>query len=176
MEIIYRLNISKRTHTPGLDLEGHQGLGGGLGALSGLLGLVLLETLVALSNNGGILLLRVGAEEVLLLLVLLGLVLGVDGELGGLGAVGSEGLGGVTGEGGELALVRGDVLVPAGNVGELGSVGTGAEGLEGHNIGLAGGVAVENSQFWMFIESNFMKGQIVKVAAKFRNAIARNWM
>ncbi len=133
-------------HTPGLDLQGHKRLRSGLGALGGLLGLVLLEALVALSHGGGILLLRVGTEEVLLL-VLLGLILGVDGELGGLRAVGSEGLRGVTGEGGELALVRGDVLVPAGNVGVLGSVGGGAEGLERHNIGLAGGIAIENSQF-----------------------------
>lgn len=133
-------------HTPGLDLQGHKRLSSGLGALGGLLGLVLLEALVALSDSGSILLLRVGTKEVLLL-VLLGLVLGVDGELGGLRAVGSEGLGGVTGEGGELALVRGDVLVPAGNVGVLGSVGGGAEGLESHNIGLAGGIAIENSQF-----------------------------
>ena len=131
--------------TPGLDLQGHQGLGSGLGTLGGLLGLVLLEALVALSNSLGVLLLRVGAEEVLLL-VLLGLVLGVDGQLSGLGTVGSEGLGGVTGEGGELALVRGDVLVPAGNVGVLLGVGGGAEGLEGHNIGLAGSITIERGQ------------------------------
>jgi hypothetical protein len=175
MIIIYNLNLSKRTHTPGLDLEGNQRLGGGLGALSGLLGLVLLETLVALSNNGGILLLRVGTEEVLLL-VLLGLVLGVDGELGGLGTVGSEGLGGVTGEGRELALVGGDVLVPAGNVGELGSVRGGAEGLEGHNIGLAGGIAVENGQFLMFIESNFIKRTDFQGCNKDQRRDCSHWM
>jgi hypothetical protein len=38
------------------------------------------------------------------------------------------------------------VLVPAGNVGVLGSVRGGGEGLVGHDIGLAGRVAVEPSQ------------------------------
>jgi hypothetical protein len=137
-------------HTPGLNLHGDKGLSSGLG-LVGLLGLVLLETLVALSNNLGVLLLRVGAEEVLIV-ILLGLVLGVGGKLSGLGAVGSEGLGGVTGEGGEFALVRGDVLVPAGDVGVLLSIGGAAEGLEGHDIGLAGRGAVEWSAMCLYIE------------------------
>lgn len=134
-----------KTHTPRLDLHGDEGLSSGLD-LAGLLGLVLLETLVALSNDLGVLLLRLGTEEVLIIVLLLGLVLGVGRKLGGLGTVGSEGCGGVTGEGGEFALVRGDVLVPAGNVGVLGSVRGGAKGLEGHDIGLAGRVAVEQSQ------------------------------
>lgn len=134
-----------KTHTPRLDLHGDDGLGGGLD-LAGLLGLVLLETLVALSDDLGVLLLRLGTEEVLIIVLLLGLVLGVGRKLGGLGTVGSEGCGGVTREGGEFALVRGDVLVPAGSVGVLGSVRGGAEGLEGHDIGLAGRVAVEQSQ------------------------------
>jgi hypothetical protein len=137
-------------HTPGLNLHGDKGLGSGLG-LVGLLGLVLVETLVALSNNLGVLLLRVGAEEVLII-ILLGLVLGVGGKLSGLGAVGGEGLGGVTGEGGEFALVRGDVLVPAGDVGVLLSVGGAVEGLEGHDIGLAGRGAVEWSAMCLYIE------------------------
>jgi hypothetical protein len=141
--------IEKKKHTPGLDLKGDNGLGSGLGALGGLLGLVILETAVALLNNGSILLLRVGTEEVLLL-ILLGLVLGVGGEVSTLGAVGSESLGGVTGESGELALVRGDVLVPAGDVGVLLSVGGSAEGLEGHDISLAGRRAIEKQSVGTF--------------------------
>jgi hypothetical protein len=43
------------------------------------------------------------------------------------------------------------VLVPAGSVGVLHSVGGGAESLEGHDIGLAGGGAVGWSAMFIFI-------------------------
>jgi hypothetical protein len=43
------------------------------------------------------------------------------------------------------------VLVPAGDVGVLLSIGCAAEGLEGHDIGLAGGGAVGWSAMFIFI-------------------------
>lgn len=88
-----------------------------------------------LSNLGVFFLIT--AEEVHVVIIIgSGLVLGVGGELRTLRAVGSELLGGITREGTELGLVRGDVLVPTGNVGVLLSVRGAGEGLEGYNIGL----------------------------------------
>lgn len=126
-------------HTPGLNLESHEGLGNGLG-----LGLLLLAVLskasLTLLDDLRVLLLIIGAEEVHVVVVVGSL--GVGGQLSGLRAVGSVGLGGIAGEGGVLSLERGDVLVPASSVGVLlGVRGTG-EGLEGHDIGLGGSIAI----------------------------------
>jgi hypothetical protein len=131
--------------TPRLDIEGHDRLGGGLGALGLLLLAVLGQALLADADSLGVLLLVIAAEEVDVLVLLLlsrGGLGGVQGDLGDLGAVDGVGRGGIAGERREVVLERGDVLVPAGRVGVLGGVGGRAQGLEGDNIGLRGGVAV----------------------------------
>jgi len=133
-----------RKRTPGLDVEGDNRLGGDLGLVLLLLA-VLGQALLADADGLGVLLLVVAAEEVDILVLLLlsgGGLGGVDGDLGDLGAVDGVGLAGIAGQGGELVLVRGDVLVPAGRVGVLGGVGGGAQGLEGDGISLRGRVAV----------------------------------
>lgn len=137
-----RSKTSKRT--PGLDVEGDDRLGGDLGLVLLLLA-VLGQALLADADGLGVLLLVVAAEEVDVLILLLlsgGGLGGVDGDLGDLGAVDGVGLAGIAGQGGELVLVRGDVLVPAGRVGVLGGVGGGVQGLEGDGISLRGRVAV----------------------------------
>lgn len=129
--------------TPGLHVHGDDRLGNGLG-LGSLLLLVGSKTLLTDAGSLGILLLVVGAEQVDIVVVLSGIstLSGVDGEVARLGTVGRVGLGGVTGEGGELALVGGDVLVPSGGVGVLVGSRGGAEGLEDGNISLRGAVAI----------------------------------
>lgn len=132
-------------HTPGLDVEGHDGLGSDLG-LGSLLLTVGSEALLANAFSLGILLL-VAAEQVdvVVVVVTTGLLRslgGVDRHLGDLGAVGSVGLGGIAREGGELALVGSDVAVPPSSVGVLLGVRGLGEGLEGGDISLRGGVAV----------------------------------
>lgn len=92
-----------------------------------------------------ILLLVVRAEEVDIVIILLGVLGGlggVDGKLSGLGAVGSELLGWVTGQRRELGLERGDVLVPAVGVGVLGDLRLSLQGLESLDIGLGRTVAL----------------------------------
>lgn len=135
---------SKREHTPGLDIHGDDGLGSDLG-LGSLLLAVGSETLLTDTGSLSILLLIVGAEKVDILLLLggsLGGLGGVDGDLGDLRAVGGVGGRRVTGEGGELVLVGGDVLVPAGSVGVLLGGGSILQGLEDGNISLGGSVAI----------------------------------
>jgi hypothetical protein len=135
----------ERKRTPGLDIEGHHRLGGGLGPLGLLLLAVLGQALLADADSLRVLLLVVAAEEIDVLVVVLlgGGGLGrVQGDLGDFGAVDGVGLGGIAGERGEVVLERGDVLVPAGRVGVLGGVGGRAQGLEGDDISLRGGVAV----------------------------------
>ena len=138
--------LRKGKHTPRLDVQSDDRLGGNLG-LGLLLLAVLGQALLADAGGLGVLLLVVGAEKIDILVLLLlgggGGLGGVDGHLGDLGAVDGVGLAGVAGQGGELVLVRGNVLVPAGRVGVLGGVGGGAQGLEDDGIGLRGGVAVE---------------------------------
>jgi hypothetical protein len=135
----------ERKRTPGLDIEGHHRLGGGLGPLGLLLLAVLGQALLADADSLRVLLLVVVAAEEVDILVLLLLSRGglgrVQGDLGDFGAVDGVGLGGIAGERGEVVLERGDVLVPAGRVGVLGGVGGRAQGLEGDDISLRGGVA-----------------------------------
>ena len=99
--------------TPGLDVNGDDRLGGGLGLVLLLL-LVLGKALLADTGGLRILLLLVAAEQIDVIIVLLGSggLGGVHGELSGLGAVDGVGLGGIAGEGGEVVVVGGDVLVP----------------------------------------------------------------
>lgn len=125
---------------PRLDVESDERLGGGAGALGGLL-LVVLGNTLGLDALGLLVDLVVGAEEVDVIVVLLG-----GGGRGGEG--GGEkggGLGLVTGQVLVLSLVRGDVLVPAGDVGELVGVGGLAESLVNGDIGLRGRVADDES-------------------------------
>lgn len=125
--------------TPGLDLHGDNGLRGGLGLVLLLL-LVLSQALLADPGRLLILLLVIAAEEVDVLLRL-GVLGGVDGQLLGLRAVAAVRLGGIAGEVGEITLVRGDVLVPARRVGVLLGVRGGLDGLVNGNISLRGRVA-----------------------------------
>lgn len=128
---------------PGLDVHGDNRLGGGLRLASLLCG-VLLEALLTDTGVLSILLLVVRAEEVDIVIILLGVLGGlggVDGKLSGLGAVGSELLGWVTGQRRELGLERGDVLVPAVGVGVLGDLRLSLQGLESLDIGLGRTVA-----------------------------------
>lgn len=105
---------------PRLDLQGNDRLGDlelltGSELLSGLSGLGLVvggDSLLLDSLGLGIGLLVVRAEEVNVLVVLLG---GLSG-----GGGGGRGKRGSLGEGVELGLERGDVSVPSGSVGELG--------------------------------------------------------
>lgn len=131
--------------TPGLDFQGHHGLGDGLG-LGRLLLVVGRKALLTDPGGLGILLLVVAAEQVDVVVVIAGLLLslgGVDGHVRGLGAVDGVGLGGITGQSSELALVGGDVLVPPGGVRVLLRVGGRLESLEDGDISLRGTVAVE---------------------------------
>lgn len=125
---------------PGLDVESDDRLGGGLGTLGLLLRLVLSQALLADSDSLGVLLLIVATEQVDVI-VLLG---GSGGGSGGghrLRAVGGVGSGGIAGEGGEVRLVAGDVLVPAGSVDVLAGVRGRLNGLEDSNIGLRSSVS-----------------------------------
>jgi hypothetical protein len=137
-----RENVVKRT--PRLHIHGDDRLGGGLG-LALLLLAVLGQALLTDAGSLGVLLLVVGTEKVDVLILLLlssgGGLGGVQGDLSDVGAVDGVGLAGIARQGGELVLVRGDVLVPAGRVGVLGGIGGSAQGLEDDGISLRGGVA-----------------------------------
>lgn len=113
--------------TPGLDVEGDNRLGGRLG-LGLLLLAVLGQALLADAGRLGVFFL-VAAEQIDVVIV------------GGVGAVDGVGLGGVARQGAELVLERRNVLVPAGGVGIIVSVGAGLEGFEAGDIGLRGGMA-----------------------------------
>lgn len=128
--------------TPWLNVQSDDRLGSRLG-LALLLLAVLGQTLLTDTGSLGILLLVVRAEQVDIIVLLLGSggLGGVQGDLRGLGAVDGVRLGGIAREGGELRLVRLDVLVPPGGVGVLGSVGGGGDGLEDGNISLGGVVS-----------------------------------
>lgn len=132
-----------RPLTPGLDVHGDDRLGSGLGALGLLLLLVLSQALLADPGGLLVLLLVVAAEEVDVLLRV-GVLSRVDGHLAGIGAVGGVRLRGIAGEVAELALLRGDVLVPARGVGVLLGVRGGLDGLEDGNISLRGSVALDH--------------------------------
>lgn len=124
---------------PRLDVEGDNRLGGRARTLGSLLGTVLSKTLL-LQLLGLLIDLVVRAKEVDVVVVLSG------GRSGGsLRAVG-RGLLLVARERRELRLVRSNVLVPAGSVGVLLSIGGGANSLEDGNIGLRGGSAVVSLQ------------------------------
>lgn len=134
-------------HTPRLDIQGDNGLGGELG-----LGLLLLpvlgQALIAETCSLGIFLLVVGAEQVDIIIIIgggsrgLG---GVQGELRGVRAVCGVRLAGIAVEGGELILESGNVLVPAGGLGVLGGIGRRLESLEAGDVGLRGSVAIAGS-------------------------------
>lgn len=127
---------------PRLDVEGDDGLGGSLGLASGLLLLVLGESLGLDSLSLGILLL-VRAKEVNIIVVLL--LFGGGGSSSRSGSraerAGSGGL--VTRESGELLGVRGNVLVPAGSIDVLLGIGGRASGLVDSDISLGDGGAKE---------------------------------
>ncbi|KAI6770401.1 hypothetical protein HG530_005030 [Fusarium avenaceum] len=128
-----------------LDVKGDDGLGNSLGLVLLLLA-VLSKTLLADADSLGVLLLVVAAEQVDVVIVAsLSLLLRglgrVDGHLSGLRAVGGVRSGSITGEGGELALVAGNVLVPSSSVGVLLLVGGAGQSLEGSDISLRGGLA-----------------------------------
>lgn len=132
--------------TPRLDVKSNEGLGDGLG-----LGLLLLPVLgkALLADAGSLLILLLVAAEQVDIIVITTLSLlrggsGVDGHLGSLRAVGAVGSSGITGEGGELALVAGDVLVPSGSVGVLLGVRGRGESLEDGDVGLRGALAIDN--------------------------------
>lgn len=129
--------------TPRLDIHSDNGLGSELGLVVLLL-LVLSKALLTDASSLGVLLLVVRAEQVDIILVLLGGggLGGVHGELSGLRSVDGVGLGRITGEGGEVALVGGDVLVPSGGVGVLLGIRSGLKSLEGGNVGLGRSGAV----------------------------------
>lgn len=133
--------------TPGLDIHGDDGLGSDLG-LGSLLLAVGSKALLTDAGSLSVLFLIVRAEKVDILLLLLASSLrglgGVDGDLGDIRAVGGVGGRRVAGEGGELILVGGDVLVPAGSVGVLLGGGSLLQGLEDGNISLGGSVAIQS--------------------------------
>jgi hypothetical protein len=133
--------------TPGLDVHGDNGLGGGLD-LAGLLLVVLGQTLSLQLLSLGVLLLVVAAEQIDIIVILLsgGGCLGrVDGKLRLLGAVGGVVLGRVAGQRRELRLPREDVVVPAPCVRELLRGRGGLELLEDLDVGLRRGVPVAPS-------------------------------
>lgn len=130
--------------TPRLDVKSDNGLGDGLG-LGSLLLTVSSETLLTDLGSLSILLLVVTAEQIniiIIILSLLGGLGGVDSQISGLRAVGRVGLGGIAREGGELALVRGNVLVPSGGVRVLLRVGSLLGSLEDGDISLRGAVTI----------------------------------
>lgn len=133
-----------RQHTPGLDIHGDNGLGGGLG-LALLLLAVLSQTLLTDTDSLSILLLVIATEQVDIIVILssggVGGLGGVQGNLSDLGAVSGVGQAGIARQSGELILVRGNVLVPTSGVRSLGGVGSLLEGLEDSNIGLRGVVS-----------------------------------
>lgn len=149
-----------RLVVPRLDVHGDDALGRGLG-LALLLLLVLCQPFVANARRLCILLLVVTAEQVDLVVVLLGrgvgLGRGVDGHGRGVGAVCGVLLGWVAGEGGELGLERGNVLVPAGGVRELGDIGLLGKSLVGLHVGLRGRVAVETGVSVMVVTMVFVR-------------------
>ena len=130
--------------TPGLNVKGDDGLGGGL-YLASLLLVVLGETL-SLDALSLLIDLVVRAEQVDIIVVLLSLLLrslsGVDGELAGLGAVGGGLLGWVTRESLELALEGEEVVVPPPGVRELLGGRNLLDLLEDLDVGLRRGVAI----------------------------------
>ena len=125
----------------------NDGLGSRLD-LAGLLLVVLGETL-GLDPLGLLVHLVVTAEQIDIVVVVLsglGSLGRVDGQLGLLRAVGGVVLGWVTGERGELGLPGEDVVVPAPCVGVLLRGGSSLQLLEDLDIGLRGGVAIEQGQ------------------------------
>jgi len=133
--------------TPRLDIHCDDRLGSRLG-LASLLLCVLGQTLLPDLGGLGVLLLVIRTEEVDLVIVVLSsllLLLGslgrVEGQLAGLWAVGGVLLAWVTRELRELGLKRGDVLVPAVGVRVLLNGRRALESLEGLDIGLRRGVA-----------------------------------
>jgi hypothetical protein len=112
----YSGDACRKIHTPWLDIECDNGLGGRLD-LAGLLLVVLVQTLLLELLGLLVDLVVVAAEQVELVVVLLSRLLRcrsrVDGEVGGLRTVGSVLLGGVTRKGLKLALKGDEVVVPA---------------------------------------------------------------
>lgn len=127
---------------PRLDVEGDDGLGGGL-HLSLLLLPVLGQALFPHARRLSVLLLVVAAEQVHVVVFGGILPLGrVDGHLAGLGAIRGVGLGRVAGQRRELRLERGNVLVPAVGVRVLLDWGRLGDGLEAFDVGLRRSVAL----------------------------------
>lgn len=133
----------QRIHTPWLDIQSDDRLGSRL-YLASLLLVVLSKTLGLEFRGSLVLLLVVTAEEIDIIIVLLGgrSLSGVYGKLALLRAVGGGLLAWVTRKRGELALEGEDVVVPAPCVRVLLGGGDGLDLLEDLDIGLGGGVAV----------------------------------
>lgn len=127
---------------PRLDVNGDDRLGSGLSTLSSLLSSVLSKSLLLQLLSLVIDLIVVRAKEIDIIVLLLssrGSGLGGSGRGSSRGSSLAKvrGLGGlVTREGDELRSVSLDVGVPAGGVGELGSIGGRADSLEDNNISL----------------------------------------
>lgn len=146
--------LSSTKLTPRLDVKSDDRLGDGL-RLGGLLLTVSSETLLTDLGSLSILLLVVTAEQVDIIIILrslLGGIGGVDGQVSRLRAVGRVSLGGVARESGELALVRGNVLVPSGGVRVLLSVGSLLGSLEDGDISLRGTVTIGVTLAFYLIE------------------------
>jgi hypothetical protein len=139
-----QLDPDEARRTPRLDVQSDNGLGGGLRTLGLLLLAVLLETLLADLGSLLVLLLVVAAEQVDIVVLLLGRrgLGGVQGGSNNLWAVDGVGLGRVTGEGSKVIVEAGDVLVPTRGVGVLGRSWGLLECLEDGNICLGRRVSV----------------------------------
>lgn len=169
-------NEPNKSHTPRLNLQRDKGLSNTL-RLRLLLLPVRRKVGLTLLNDLGVLIFT--AEEVHVIIFVSGLILGVSGDLGRLGAVSSESLRRVTRESRELRLVRGNVLVPASNVGVLLGVRSAREGLEGHDIGLgrrvaSGELATMLSTTMAYRISTAEQNMVASGSLGIRNAISRN--
>jgi hypothetical protein len=141
---IMQLDPDEARRTPRLDVQSDNGLGGGLRTLGLLLLAVLFETLLADLGSLLVLLLVVAAEQVDIVVLLLGRrgLGGVQGGSNNFWAVDGVGLGRVTGEGSKVIVEAGDVLVPTRGVGVLGRSRGLLECLEDGNICLGRRVSV----------------------------------
>lgn len=125
---------------PRLDVKGDKRLGGGLGALSGLLGGVVSESLLLDLLGLLINLVIVRAEEIDIIVVLL-----LSG--GGSGGSVSGNLLGGTGES-RLVLLGSNVLEPSSGVGVLLGVRGRRDGLVNGNVSLRSGSAIVSKFVW----------------------------
>jgi hypothetical protein len=120
---------------PWLDVQCYDRLSSWLWSLSGLLGIVLLESLSRELSLLSILFLVIRSEEIDVLIVLSGW--GSSRGLGGdIRAVGSEWKRSISWERRELLNIGGDVRVPTGSVWVLSGIWSGGDGLVDSNISL----------------------------------------